>query len=102
MVKIGDKINILCSVTRGQSPFTFEWRKNTEVLKSKNNIQVLENNDFSRLIINPVNEKSSGNYTCSVRSKYGSDSFSTFLSVRGKSDIFLLCCTGNIYNYTYF
>lgn len=84
IVKKGDKINILCSVIRGQSPFTFEWKKNSDVLQSKNNIQIIQNTDFSRLIINPVTDKSYGNYTCTVRSKYGSDSFSAFLHVKGE------------------
>lgn len=84
MVKIAEKINIPCMVSRGNPPFKFEWHKNGEVLKSKNNIEVVENNDISRLIINPVNEKSSGNYTCTVRNEHGYDSLSTVLNVKGK------------------
>lgn len=89
LVKIGDKINIPCMISRGHPPFKFEWFKNSEILKSNGNIQIIESNDFSRLIINPVTEKSSGNYTCSVSSDAGFDSFSTILNVKGKSFKFI-------------
>lgn len=88
MVEIGDKINIPCMVRKGSGPFLFEWKKNSELLKSKENILITDTNHSSLLTINPITEKSSGNYTCSVKTKHGSDSFSTYLSVKGTTSIF--------------
>lgn len=84
MVKIGDKINIPCLVISGSPPFKFEWHKNMEFLKSSSNIQIVDTGDSSRITINPVTDTSSGNYTCTVRTKHGLDKFSTYLSVKGR------------------
>lgn len=85
MLEMGEKISIPCIVRKGSSPFKFEWYKNSDLLKTSQNFEVHDFGDSSRLTINPVNEKSSGNYTCVVRNKHGFDSLSTFLNVKGKS-----------------
>ncbi|GFY47204.1 hemicentin-1 [Trichonephila inaurata madagascariensis] len=82
MVEIGEKINIPCMIRKGSPPFHFEWFKNSAAIKSSENFQIVDTSDSSRLTINPVTEKSSGNYTCTVRTKFGSDRMTIYISVK--------------------
>ncbi|GBL76503.1 Titin [Araneus ventricosus] len=82
IMEIGEKISIPCLVSKGTPPFKFEWYKNSAALKNKENIKIDGTTDSSRLTINPVNEKSSGNYTCVVHTKHGSARYTTIMSVK--------------------
>lgn len=78
------KFNLLCSIQKGTKPLQFEWQKNNEVLKSSNaNLRIQNFEDNSLLIIDRLSTDDSARYTCTVRNKFGSDSQSTELSVKG-------------------
>lgn len=68
---------------RGKSPAKYQWYRNGKILKETENIHVDSNEKFSTLVIDPVEETSVGNYTCSVRTNFGSDNYSAYLSVKG-------------------
>ncbi|GFY66508.1 titin [Trichonephila inaurata madagascariensis] len=82
MVEIGEKVNIPCLIKKGSPPFQFEWLKNSVVLRNSENTEIVESKDSSRLTINPVTDKSSGNYTCVVHTKHGSDRMTIYISVK--------------------
>ncbi|XP_035230461.1 neurotrimin-like [Stegodyphus dumicola] len=83
-IQIGDKTSVQCLIMRGHSPVSYKWYKNGHSLKETKGISVESNEKFSTLLLDPVEEASVGNYTCSVNSPYGSDNYSAFLSVKGK------------------
>lgn len=86
---IGSKFTILCNLLEGTKPFQFEWHKNNKIISNANENIGLENfDDKSLLVIDKLSSDDSGRYTCIVRNKYGSDSQSTELIVKGLSYFF--------------
>lgn len=83
-IKKGDTASIVCAVMRGTSPFTFSWFRNGKSLKNNERVNQIFNNKVSTLVIESVDESSSGNYTCVVNSKSGRDNYTASLKVRGK------------------
>lgn len=67
---------------KGKPPLKFVWMKDRSVLKEGVTINNVEK--ASTLFIDPVTKESSGNYTCIAENAYGKNSYSAFLSVRGK------------------
>lgn len=82
-IQRGDKTSVMCMIMRGNSPATYQWYRNGKILKETGSIHVDSNEKFSTLVIDPVQETSVGNYTCSVKTNSGSDDYSAFLSVKG-------------------
>lgn len=70
----------MCSVIRGQTPLTFKWFKNGNLIdkSTKKNTH----DKFSALTIDPVKATSAGNYTCVVSNSVGSSSYSSLLVVK--------------------
>ncbi|XP_054724330.1 cell adhesion molecule DSCAML1-like [Uloborus diversus] len=79
-IKAGDKATILC-LAETRSPLTYSWRKDGEQLTEKDEIRFKTDEELSILIIDPIRSSSSGNYTCTVKSIDGTDSFSSELIV---------------------
>ncbi|GFU28491.1 titin [Nephila pilipes] len=82
-VKIGSRVTVVCSVESALETVTFRWLKNREEITSTTEIRIKNDADFSVLVIEPVQINSTGNYSCSIRSSAGEDSFSAFLQVEG-------------------
>ncbi|KAG8174516.1 hypothetical protein JTE90_003070, partial [Oedothorax gibbosus] len=80
-LKIGDSANFVCSVMRGQTPLTFKWYKNGNLLE-KYSKDTTKNEKFSNLVIDPITAKSAGNYTCVVSNAFGMSSYSAVLTVK--------------------
>ncbi|KAK8768675.1 hypothetical protein V5799_014860 [Amblyomma americanum] len=77
----GEKISILCFVSEGTQPFSFSWSKEGKDLQTTENVKVKTESDFSLMIIDAVDEKSAGNYTCIVKNIFGFDTHSAYLDV---------------------
>ncbi|GBL76499.1 Titin [Araneus ventricosus] len=89
-VKEGDFVSVVCLVKSGTQPITFMWYKNGEEFKTSNKDGSIENSPItSALVLNSVTSQSDGNYTCTAKNKFGSDSHSTTLKVKGKLHSFL-------------
>ena len=65
----------------------FRWSKNGVDIASSNRIQIIPLPQISTLVIDPVNEEDSGNYTCTVFSRGISDSYTASLIVLSKYTI---------------
>ncbi|XP_076318858.1 cell adhesion molecule DSCAM-like [Tachypleus tridentatus] len=78
-----EKIQVVCGVKFGDEPIHFEWFKDHKMLKTGQGVVILNHPSMSLLIINSVNVSDSGNYTCLVRNKYGEDSHTCQLLVKG-------------------
>lgn len=82
----GTATKFLCSIQEGTKPFRFEWRKNDRILSPVElpiNYRIETNSDDSMLIITKLSSKDSGNYSCTVRNKFGFDTQQTVLIVKG-------------------
>lgn len=78
----------MCAVMKGKTPLKFTWLKDGKPLKQGAVINDLEK--VSTLFIDPVVKQSSGNYTCISNNEFGRNSYSAFLSVKGKIAFFKL------------
>ncbi|KAM7308569.1 hypothetical protein ISCGN_012203 [Ixodes scapularis] len=81
-LKVQSKTSVTCIATDGTPPFAFSWLKDgVEVTTLKNIRREKKENDYSVLIIEPVEAINSGNYTCIVKNKAGFDSHTAYLEV---------------------
>ncbi|KAM7308571.1 hypothetical protein ISCGN_012205 [Ixodes scapularis] len=81
VVSKGEKISVMCLVSEGTPPFSFSWFKGSGELASVGNVRITADVDYSVAVINPIDVKSAGNYTCIVKNIHGFDSFSSLLEV---------------------
>ncbi len=81
----GSYFQLLCTVEEGSLPLFFEWSKNGQSLKANPDVNYkIDNIDrASTFIISKINRKDTGNYTCSVRNAFGTDSQNVYLTVKG-------------------
>lgn len=80
-LKIGDKVSILCSVSSGQQPLEFHWKKDGEEIKETKNVKIHSLPDVSVITIHSVREDSVGNYTCFVSNNFGATHHTAMLEV---------------------
>ncbi|KAH6928160.1 hypothetical protein HPB50_012349 [Hyalomma asiaticum] len=80
----GEKLSILCFVSGGTPPFSFSWLKDGKEVQSTETMKVKTESDFSLTIIDSIDERSAGNYTCIVKNIFGFDTHSAYLDVEGK------------------
>ena len=85
----GSYFQVFCTVEEGTPPLFYEWAKNGKIIKSSPDVNYkIENSDmFSTLSIKKLSRSDTGNYTCSVKNSFGSDSKSFVLSIKGKTNI---------------
>lgn len=84
-MKAEEKVGILCIITKGTPPFRIEWTKNGNVIQSDENIKIKKDEEDSVLTIKSSKESDAGNYTCSVKNAFGSDSSTSQVLIRGKA-----------------
>lgn len=82
-IKMGDTASVTCAIMRGTPPFKFRWLKDGVVITSDSTLNTITSNVLSSLVLQKVDEKSSGNYTCEASSSRGKDNFTAHLMVRG-------------------
>ncbi|KAG8172951.1 hypothetical protein JTE90_005600 [Oedothorax gibbosus] len=78
---IGQRVNTMCATVIATDKMEFYWSKNGSDLKKSNRVQIMAFPQFSSLIIDPLVEEDSGNYTCTVMSKGTSDTYTAALNV---------------------
>lgn len=83
MAKLG------CVVSNGESPLHFKWYKGNTEIKNDSDFEINSLKDVSVLVVKKLSGYTSGNITCNVRNKYGEDSHSVLLIVKGKLFIFI-------------
>lgn len=69
---------------QGDYPFTFKWFFNNRPIYYKTRAKVTQvNRRSSNMVIEAVNAKDMGNYTCVVTNRAGTSSTTAILTVKG-------------------
>lgn len=80
----GQVVQISCFVTEGDTPVKLFWRFNGEKLSSTEQVNFYKvGKKGSLLVIDPVTEEHTGNYTCTAQNRAGTIDYSARLSVHG-------------------
>ncbi|XP_055939186.1 cell adhesion molecule DSCAM-like isoform X9 [Argiope bruennichi] len=77
---IGKRASVTCTPTVGEK-MTFRWFKNGKELSKGMNIDIRSFPDLSALVIDPLSEDDTGNYTCMANARGLTASYTTALEV---------------------
>ena len=84
IVNEGDFGQLVCTVLRGDPPFSFQWSLHGDVVHTEPGLSTSQiGGRTSMLMINSVGHRHSGQYTCTVSNLAGVVSESTELKVNG-------------------
>ncbi|GFS88045.1 titin [Nephila pilipes] len=77
---IGKRVSATCTPSAGEK-MEFKWFRNGKELSKTLNVDIRSFSDLSALVIDPLTEDDTGNYTCVVNSRGLSASYTTTLEV---------------------
>ncbi|XP_077487145.1 cell adhesion molecule Dscam1-like [Amblyomma americanum] len=81
-LKLGDGVDLMCSLKRGSAPVHFSWYHNGREIRAEDKLgDVVSLQGKSILVVRQITRDHIGNYTCSVRNPAGSDSYTVKLYV---------------------
>ncbi|XP_053206039.1 cell adhesion molecule DSCAM-like isoform X2 [Panonychus citri] len=80
---IGGKTSFACQSLFGSPPLSISWYKNGIQLTDSSSTRIRTNEDSSMLTIDSIKSSHSGNYTCKISNRFGSDAFTSELLVEG-------------------
>lgn len=81
---VGEYLQAACTVNYGDLPLTITWTFNGHIISQRNNDYVMTNSKRSSiLIIESVDAKHAGSYTCVGENRAGRNTHSTDLVVYG-------------------
>ena len=84
LVDEGEFGNLLCTVVKGDPPFSFTWSLHGDIVHTEPGLTTNQiGGRTSMLTINSIGHRHSGRYTCTVRNAAGQVSESTDLKVNG-------------------
>ncbi|GIY67333.1 titin [Caerostris darwini] len=79
----GKRVSVTCLVSSNSKAVSFSWHKNgKDISSSEPNLKIRNDNEFSVLILDPVNLHDTANYTCKATNVHGSDQHSAYLIVK--------------------
>lgn len=85
LLREGMRAPISCQILEGDLPITFKWLRNGKPLPLGGGTQTRRIDEFSvSLVIEKVNSRHSGNYTCVASNVAGEESFTVPLTVNGE------------------
>ncbi len=86
---LGSTFVLTCNSWSGSPPFSYSFYRNGVQLKNNSRVTMTETkNSFALLTISDLTATDSGNYSCTVKNRGGSDAKWTVLQVNG---LFLFC-----------
>ncbi|XP_022705512.1 Down syndrome cell adhesion molecule-like protein Dscam2 [Varroa jacobsoni] len=81
----GQRLSLVCLVSRGTPPISFSWMKDGNQLNSVTGIKVsLVDEDQGQLKIDRLSVDHAGNYTCSAKNAFGADQMSVTVALKFK------------------
>lgn len=84
IVEEGDRLSIMCTVSRGDPPLYKKWLKDGSDLPHDLGISVTDTQDFSVLHITSVQSVHQGTYTCIAKNSAGQANATTTVNVKSK------------------
>ena len=83
-VQEGVNVGIMCILTEGDSPVTFQWTKDGQLASSLSGVHVVTPNEYSSLLsISGSTMTHRGNYTCLASNPVASDAHTTQIHLNG-------------------
>ena len=84
VINEGDHGMLLCSVVRGDAPYSFTWSLHGDIVHTEPGLTTNQiGGRASMLSISSIGHRHSGLYTCTVKNSAGQTSVSTELKVNG-------------------
>ncbi|XP_074596687.1 cell adhesion molecule Dscam1-like [Brevipalpus obovatus] len=85
-IQVGQRLTIVCTVIKGDSPFSIIWLKNGTPIESddhhKDSLSIHHLADYSStLLFKAIKAEHEGNYTCMAKNSVGQDSHTQMMSV---------------------
>ena len=80
--EVGAQLSVGCTLVRGQTPVSFTWRKNNEVI-SDSNIHVDGKLGFSSIQLANLSQAHRGSYSCTAKNSFGEDTKTAELDLSG-------------------
>ncbi|GFS88039.1 titin [Nephila pilipes] len=77
---IGKRVTVTCTTTVGEK-MVFKWFRNGHVLTKGGNVDIRSYPDLSNLVIDPLTEEDTGNYTCTANARGLTTSYTSPLEV---------------------
>ncbi|PRD27650.1 UNVERIFIED_CONTAM: Down syndrome cell adhesion molecule-like protein [Trichonephila clavipes] len=77
---IGKRVSVVCTTAVGEK-MEFKWFRNEKTLSKGMNVDIRSFSDLSTLVIDPLTEEDSGNYTCTASARGVIASYTTILNV---------------------
>lgn len=78
------RLQVLCSVTSGDDPLTLQWHKDTIPIVSSPDFMINNmGSKMSLLVLQDIDMRHTGRYTCIATNPVGQASYSTQLNVKG-------------------
>ena len=88
--KAGMRAQTSCFVQEGDPPLRITWLKNEVALEREDNIRITQlDTQTSMLVIDPTEERHTGNYTCVATNDAKTTKSTASLFVSGKSRVLL-------------
>lgn len=82
-VEAGDKLALMCTLTKGDPPITFQWLKDGKLVENIDGVKVESQEDISLMVLSGTVETSTGNYTCVATNPVGASFVTTEIFVNG-------------------
>ena len=79
--RLGSKASVVCAVTSGSEPLTFQWLKDQRPIQSSSDVEIGRTKFSSTLSLSPVSSSHAGNWTCQVKNEAGVASHTSSLDV---------------------
>lgn len=80
---MGEKAQVACFVASSSDNVQFYWLKDGKTLSETDHVRLKHNNDFSVMVVDPVDLSSEGNYTCKATDGKNVVMYSSQLQVEG-------------------
>ena len=81
--EVGAQLSVGCTLVRGQTPVSFTWRKNNEVISDSRVTVVDPKEGMSSLKLVNLSQSDRGSYSCTAKNSFGEDTKTAELDLSG-------------------
>lgn len=85
-IRLGDPIDMICTLRKGSFPVTFTWFLNDKILIDNSNVKITHSSRKSDCSIEKLVPEYIGNYTCQAKNQYGVDNTSVLVYAEGEDN----------------